>query len=348
MLIFTIVGSIYASILLMNSFEEGDEVSISYNEASSLNYKVWLFDNDFYTSEYLDEEYNFVANSIKDIEIDFDYLLNTSDYVKGTSYYTINSRIVAYQRGDVSERKIWDYEKLIKDKVITSYDRETNKIEHIDNIKIDYQEYKKLMDDYKSNYGVSLVGNLIIEIGIKNDLVYDEFNNVIDLEKREMLVTIPLTENIVNITKNEIVNNSQVLIEKGDSHINYLKLTLSVLALILGFGLCIYMGIILVKLIGIDSKYDRELKRILKTYGSIIVNVDEIKIDDDYNLMKVSKFEELLDAQQELKKPILFWNIKSNKKAMFAIKYDKDILVYNMNSKLYKDNIRKEKSDKNG
>ena len=106
LLIFTIVGTIYTTILFVDSFEDGEEIYISYNEESNLNYKVWLFDNNFYSSEYLDEDYNVVSSSIKEIEINFDYLLNVSDFVNGTSYYTINSRIIAYQRGDLSEKKL--------------------------------------------------------------------------------------------------------------------------------------------------------------------------------------------------------------------------------------------------
>lgn len=348
LLVVTVIGMIYTTTLFMASFEDGEETRLSYDESSELVYKVWLKDNKFYSSEYLDEEYNAVSSSIKEIEIDFDYLLDISDYIQGSSYYTINSKIVAYQRGDSSERKIWDYEKQIKDKVITIYDTDSNVINHKDNFVIDYQMYKKLMDDYKSNYGVSLVGNLIIEIDIKTDLDYQEFENIIDLENRKMIVTIPLTETIVNITKNDIQENSQVLVEKGDSTINYLKLILSLIAFSIGIALCIYLGIILVKLIGIDSKYNKELKKILKTYGSVIVNVDELKLDDEHTYMKVANFYELLDAQQELKKPILFCNVKPNKKAIFAIKYDNDILVYKMNSTLYVNDVKKEASDKNG
>lgn len=347
LLVFTIVGTVYSTILFIASFEDGEEITISYDEKSSLGYKVWLLDNDFYSSEYLDEQYNVVASSIKEIEIDFEYLLNTSDFVRGVSYYTINSRIVAHQRGDLSERKIWDHEKLIKDKSITVYDVDSMVIKNNDNFKINYQEYKKLMDDYKSKYAVSLTGNLIIEIDIKTDLDYEKFNNKIDLEKRRMTVTIPLTESVVNITKSEIKNNNQVLIEKNASEINYLKLCLSVLAFALGLCLCVFLGITLVKLVGIDSKFDKELKKILKTYGSVIVNVNEINFDNKKDYLMVSSFSELLDAQQELKKPILFYNVKPNRKVLFLIKYEKDVLAYEMNSNLYEANTKKEKSDKN-
>lgn len=349
LLIFTIFGVIYSSVLFINSFEEGEEVSVSYNEESILDYKIWLLDNDFYSSEYLDDSYNVISSSIDEIEIDFDYLLEFSDFVQGVSYYTINSRIIAYQSGDSSKRKVWDYEKLIKDKVITTYNTDSLLVNSTDNFKINYSEYKKLMDDYKAKYGVSLVGNLIIEIEIKTDLLYENFKNNINMDKRVMTMTVPLTESVVNITTSEIVKNEQVLVEKEKSTINYIKLTLSVCSLFLGLYLCVHLGIILVRLLGIDSKFNKDLNKILRTYGSVIVNVDGINFDDNEGQMKVSSFDELLDAQQELKKPILYWKIKSNKGlslAIFAIKNEKDMFVYRMSSILYENDLKKEISDK--
>lgn len=347
----TVIGVIYNSFLFLDSFEDGEEVSIGYNEKSNLGYKVWLRDNDFYSSDYLNEDYDAVASSIKEIEIDFDYLMEMSDYVQGVSYYTINSRIEAYQSGDLSKRKIWDYEKIIKDKVITTYNDDSKIIENKDSFKINYREYKRLMDSYKANYGVSLVGNLIIEIDIMTELSYDKFNNGINFDKRTMNITIPLTESIVKITYNDIEDNSNVLVEKGNSRINYLKLTLSLLAYGIGLYLCIYMGVLSVKLVGIDSKFNKALKKILRTYGAIIVNITEIKLGKDIQQMEVSSFEELLDAQQELKKPILYWNVKKSNKivfAMFVLKNGTEAFVYKMSSALYEVDTKKKSCDKNG
>ena len=81
LLFVTTIGVIYSSLLLMRSFEEGEEVSISYKEKSNLDYKVWLLDNEFYSSEYLDDEYNVITSSIDHIEVDFQHLLEMSDFV---------------------------------------------------------------------------------------------------------------------------------------------------------------------------------------------------------------------------------------------------------------------------
>lgn len=335
LLIVTIIGEIYAGFLFCSSFNSGNEISFYYTEDSSLKYKVWLKGNDFYSEEYLGEDYDVIASAIDMIEVDFNYDLTLSDYVKGVSYYTINSKIVAFQKGDANEKKIWDYNRLIKDKVIMVYDVDTINVNSSDNFKIDYQMYRTLMDNYKKNYGVSLIGNLIVEIDINTEFNYAKFNDSIDINNRKLTLTIPLTESVVKITKNDIENNTQNLIEKGDSYINYLKLSLSLGAFVLGFCLCVFLGITLVKLVGIDSKYNRELKRILRTYGSIIVNVKEFNIEKNKKVIYVDSFNELLDAQQELRKPILYYNVRTNKKALFVLRYDNDLLIYEMCSDLY-------------
>lgn len=340
LLIITIIGEIYAGFLFCSSFNTGDEITFSYTEDSSLNYKVWLKENDFYDEKYLGEEYDVIASAIDYIDVDFNYNLMLSDYVRGVSYYTINSRIVAFQKGDVNEKKIWDYNKIIKDKVIMTYDIDTMKIDRLDNFKIDYHMYRTLMDNYKKNYGVSLVGNLIIEIDLNSELNYEKFSDSININNRRLTLTIPLTESVVKITKSGIDSNTQQLVEKGDAHINYLKLSLSLMAFALGLYLCVFLGLTLVKLVGIDSKYIKELKKILRTYGSIIVNVKDFKLDKKNKAMYVDSFNELLDAQQELRKPILFYNVHTNKEALFILRYDNDLLIYKMCSDLY-DNKKK-------
>jgi hypothetical protein len=330
----SIVMAIYAVYLFYISINNGETKYLSYNETSNLNYKVWLKSNDFYSEKYLGENYDVVASAIDNIEINFDYLLKTSDYVQGKSYYKITSYIQAYQKADETEKKVWNYEKVIKDKTITKYDKNTLRIQDGDSFKIDYQAYRKLMDDYKSNYAVSLVGNLVVEIEIKSDLTYKDFNKKINMESRKMSVVIPLTDSIISIDKNTLEDTKELLSEKKPSTVNYLKLCLSIIGIIWELILIIILGIDLVKLLGIDSKYVKELHKILKTYDSVIVNVEAVKLDNE-NVMYVDKFEELLDAQSEFRVPILYCNVINNKEAMFVIKHDNDAFVYQMKNTLY-------------
>ena len=219
------IGIIFAaSYLFYTSFTEGEEVSIIYQEESNLNYRVLLKENDFYSDEYLTEDYNIIASAIDEIEISFDYLLTTSKKVTGKSYYTIDSKIVATQKSDDTNRKVWDYNKQISDKAITLFDEEVTKMPLSDKFEIKYEKYKKMMEEYQKKYAVLLDGNLIIEIGIKSDFKYERFNNITDLTANKLTLTIPLTESIIKIDKTIPQKTEQLLIEKYGIIINKLAI----------------------------------------------------------------------------------------------------------------------------
>lgn len=335
MFMITVVAMLWSIVTFTKSFIDGDETTFRYNENSELNYKVKLLENNFYEKDYLTEDYDLVASSIDKIEVDFKYLFGASDYFTGKYNRKINANIIAYQKGDNTKKKIWDYHEDIGTEKIGTYDKDILQLMDNDKFVIDYQKYRKLMDEYKKNYGVSLVGDLVVNVKIGANLNYGGFKDEIKIDSRSLGITVSLTDQIVNIKKDIIKDNSQTLVEKEDSTINYIKLALSVLAFVIGLILCIFMGITLVRIVGIDSKYVKELNKIFRAYGSIIVNVKNVEIDDNANIMYVTSFEELLDAQQELRKPILYCNIKKNVESLFLIKYDNDVIVYRMHSDLY-------------
>ena len=340
------IGIIFAaSYLFYTSFTEGEEVSIIYQEESNLNYRVLLKENDFYSDEYLTEDYNIIASAIDEIEISFDYLLTTSKKVTGKSYYTIDSKIVATQKSDDTNRKVWDYNKQISDKAITLFDEEVTKMPLSDKFEIKYEKYKKMMEEYQKKYAVLLDGNLIIEIGIKSDFKYERFNNITDLTANKLTLTIPLTESIIKIDKTIPQKTEQLLIEKKDAEINYIKLVGSIIDLILSFFMTIFLARTLVKIFGVDSKYEKQLNKILKTYNYLIVNVKDLDLKKEKKILYVESFEDLLDAQSELRVPILYHNVKPKKEDIFVVKYEQDILVYKMESRLYEDNSKKVKKN---
>lgn len=335
--IVTIMVTLTAVYLFCDSFTDGEEVSIIYNEDSSLNYKVLLKENDFYEGKYLGEEYNVIADAVDKINISFDYLFNTSKTITGKAYYTINSMIVAHQKSDDSNRKVWDYNQIIRDKDITLFEEPTTTMNLSDEFEIDYESYRKKMRDYQKKYAVSLEGNLIIEVGIKIDFDYNEFNSTVDLSERRLLLTIPLTESVFEIKKNVPESNGQELIEKKLSKINYLKLIGAFFEIFFSISMAVFLGKTIVKIFGFDSKYEKELNKILRTYNYIIVNVKYFDLSKYEKVLYVDSFENLLDAQSELRVPILYFNVRSKREDMFIVKYGNDLLVYKMESNLYED-----------
>lgn len=55
-----------------------------------------------------------------------------------------------------------------------------------------------------------------------------------------------------------------------------------------------------------ECKYDMVLRNILKTYDSVLIDIEKIPDLDVKNVIKISNFEKLIDAQLELRKPIFY------------------------------------------
>lgn len=335
MFFISILVTVYAVYLFFTCFKDGEEVYFNYNEDYKLNYKVNIEDSEFYDNSALGEDYKYVASAIKDIDADFSYILKSSTPVKGRTYYTITAEIIAYQKYDDNKQKVWNYKDTIRDINGVNYEEDTTQVNDFDEFKIDFQKYKKLMDDYQKNYRVNLDGELLVEIAINTNIENESTNKPIDLETRKLKITIPLTESIIQIKKDIPKDGEKTLIDKLDPTINYIRLVGSVVCFIGSIILSVFIAKIILKLIGYDSKYVVKLDKILTTYNAIIVNVKNADYDAD-NVMYVESFDELLDAQSELRIPILYQNIKTNEKCVFVLKYDNNCLVYKMESDLYK------------
>ena len=81
---------------------------------------------------------------------------------------------------------------------------------------------------------------------------------------------------------------------------------------------------------GNKSKYEVELKKILKEYDDYIVLTKEgLEIDENKTILKVSSFKELLDARNTLNKPIIYTKINSVK-SEFVVEDESVIYKYIM------------------
>ena len=73
------------------------------------------------------------------------------------------------------------------------------------------------------------------------------------------------------------------------------------------------------------TAYDRYVDKLLKSYDRLIVET-KTKFDmSNYNVTSVNSFNELLDVRDNLKLPIVYYNIIEHKKGIFYIKNNKDV-----------------------
>ena len=291
--------------LIISSIKINITSNLRYKQSSNLDYRVNLKPNDFYHQKTLGKDMQYIASLIDSINVDFIYNFSTSDTLNYKYTYSINSevQVLSSDGGNVIfSRK----EKLKNDKTISKTDSDNFNIK--ENVVIDYDKYNNMIKSFKSQYGISADSNLVVTLAVK---VMDEEGN--ELKKlsanNSMNIIIPLTEQMISIKMDyKEINNSDTFETYTDYKINNKVLFGTGVLFALGFLVSLFdLFRFLGKLTKKKTAYDKALAKILREFDRIIVESKKnIIIDESQVVIDVKSFNELLDARDNLEKPILF------------------------------------------
>ena len=214
------------------------------------------------------------------------------------------------------------------------------------NLKIsDYDYYNDLANQFKANYAVNTNSYLEVSLYVneknKKDNLYELSNS------NKASLTIPLSEQEVNINldNKEINNNKEILNNAKFIVKNKTTAVISIIFLIL---LIIHIIHIINKYIfDINtklSKYDRYINRILRGYDRIIVNTKTPPQLENYNVIKVESFKELVDVRDNTNEPIHYFVITNHQKCEFFLINNDNLYLYIV-KEIDIDGIENEKQD---
>lgn len=280
------------------------QLDVKFEEKSDIDYKVYLKKNSFFETPYLEKNKTYIASLIDYVLINYKYSFNVSDSINGTYTYYIKGTLSANKNN--SNDSYWSKDYILSEKNIKEYN-DTKKIDIESEIKIDYQLYNNLLNDFKSQYGVSMDGMLEVSLVIENMIE----NNLVDRKiskNSNISLNIPLTSLTIEvpIESSDLNNNGTLISETVQQNVLYYTIfkyagyvCISIAILLLA----LIMAIIVLKN-KYDNKYYKILKKIFKTYDNIIVNSSDLPNLDDLNVVSVTSFDELIDAHGEVRKPI--------------------------------------------
>ena len=312
------------SIIKSFSFESGK--SINYQEQSNLDYRVYLKENDFYESDYLGKNMVYVASLIDRIDIDFNYnfAIDKNTDVNFT-YEIIGNLVIADSSGN----------NIFFEKKYNLLDSVTENTDNINNyninksINIDYNYYNTLANQFRINYGIDTVSNLIVYFKIKQDNTEANEDFVLNNDS-VMSVTIPLSEKAIDIKldykevndTNQLLNNSFVIVN------NYLYITIGIISVII----TLFIAIKIIRLISYSlvkkSNYDKYIDKLLREYDRLIIETTTAPPINNRDIIKINKFQELLDARDNLKLPIKYYQVAKHQKCYFYISHENEIYLH--------------------
>lgn len=320
--------SIFLIISSLNIKTSSKVQLLSYNEKSNVDYNVYLKPNNYFVEEYLPKDKQYISSVIDYIDIFYNYNFSSSKKIDADYEYKVVATLEAKYKIDSSNSKqIWSNDYVLVENKLSSVKDEGN-ISINENVKVNYEDFNKIINSFKKDYMLSVNSDLTVKLFIKVNGKYVPADKVFNLNN-ELSVVIPMSQQTIDIKTNyeEIKNDQIVTIEKIDKIKNYYFL-------ILGISMAFIFVIILILQISkviIDDKkqslYIKELKKILHDYGDIIVEVKKAPKISKEKSSEVKSFNELVNAQIELRTPIIFSEIIKNELGLFVI-FDNDYAYY--------------------
>ncbi|CDD29207.1 putative uncharacterized protein [Clostridium sp. CAG:433] len=306
--IFLIVVLVFISIIFADrSYRLKKYESLSYKETIATSYRVYLDDDSYYNTPYLDEGMQYISNIIDYVDVTFSYINSFADSLTYNAE-TKAEAIVTIVDTDDNNKVIYKNTEVIEN---TKKDSDTSgTINKVKNFKIDYAKYNKITNEFKTKYGISAKCNLRINYYVNYTGKYKGLNNI--SRNTVMYLDIPLSEQMINITKNApAINNSSF---DGTSSNTATNTILYVLAIICDLIALVFLFKVVSNKIAVSketSKYDKFINKTLKQYDSYITEAEHETTNKE-NMVRISTFRELLDVRNNINKTIVYIRIDDN------------------------------------
>lgn len=312
-----------------NSFSKGSDVEMSYEEKAKVDYNVTLLPGNPFESGNLNAVNTYIADYIDDISTDFyyDYTLGKESDIK----YTYSVKAIMELKSDKDGTELSRREDTLVPEM-TNETKDTKVLNLKQNVNLDYNHYNNLAKQVSKNlydeHGINISGHLYLEMHINTIVTNDNFKEVIE-DSEVIKVEIPLLSTQVKAAMVNKVNNKDVYVEhEGSELISKSSLFVAISLWIVDIIFLLLVCSFIMKSTPKKTNYMRIRNSLLREHDSVIVNSKNDPNFKGYNVINCASFQELIDAQKVLGKPIIYNELVKNQKCMFIIINGNDVYRY--------------------
>lgn len=314
-LILIVISVVLAQYFTSRKIDDVVLNKLDYFDKPSIDYRVYYNENPYFEQKYIEKGNTYVSSLINHIDVDFSYYLSYSEKLAASSNYNVVATIVATDAN--SGEVVWDsYKKELLETKTTSVENGKD-YNILETVSVDYNEFNKFLNDFRNTNQMAVKAYLKVGLYIANSATNKDFKNIVSSNALE--VEIPLNEVNFKITEDAQMKSEQFKkteSRKKDKMISMIMGgVLWVVAIVLAASLALQYHNDVKK----EGAYNRKLRKILSTYDSIIVNVEKLPFVGELSVVYVTSFEELVDAQSEVRLPINFKENKAKHVARFVL-----------------------------
>lgn len=295
----------------------------SYSYKGDMSYKVYLKPNNFFTAPYLDMNKQYISSIVDYIEVDTKYNFDSSEDLD----FVYNYSIIATARGmyegsDGKKIDVWS-------KVYPITPQEQNKgtgksFSFAKTVKVDYNYYNQVLTDFRNQFGLSIDSrvDLTLQINVTGSLKGSSETTL--QEQKDMTLQIPLMVQAFRIKPDYINSGGDTIYSKVDSNTEPDILMLISGSLILLVSLVLFIKLVKSLLaVTRKSEYLLAVNKILKEYADVIAETHNMPDLSKYDIVNIKNFNDMVDIEEELHSPIIYFEIEENSKCVFLILVEK-------------------------
>ena len=314
---------IFGSKFLANSIETNVSEKLQFQETGNVKYSVCLKSNNFFDDECLDSNMTYVASLIKSIPLTFNYQLN-SNLVNTISSvdYEIVAKLV--MENDETKAKYYNKEFVLVPKTTENTTNNGTLYNLKKMVDIDYEYYNNIANEFKSENGVETISSLNVSFTVYNE------SSELSMNPNTTTISIPLSQKSISIkmqSNDTSSNNKQQLTKYAFTLSNIVYLSFGLVSIILSIYFIIKAIRLYSKTFVKKTKYDKYLAKILREYDRLIVETSSLPNFNDYNIIKINKFTELLDVRDNLHLPIMYYTVVAHQKCHLYILKDNNLYL---------------------
>lgn len=287
---------------LINGINFASIKEVSFSETGTLDYSVQLKENDYFQETYLPSGRQYIAGLIKYVDVMFNYSFkgnNDFDYMHS---YSITATLIAHEK-DKPDQILYEKDYVLKDK--QAFDNK-NPFVINENIRIDYDYYNQIINNFKSDYALSLDSYLKVSLNIDWNVQDEVFEKRVG-KSDSLDLKIPLSQQTIKVAMDTDGLNKSTIVQ-SEPRIELMN-TIYLILFWVFVGCDIFTTLAIVRLYVSErkrkGKFNLELEKIQRQYDRAIVETNILPMFDESNIIDVKTFEELLDARENVEKPIL-------------------------------------------
>ena len=307
-MVVSIVIFLIAIVFLLNNSNKSNTPIVEFsNQNSNIDYKVKIFKNDFIKSDYMEKNKTYITDLVDDIEASYDYTLHDNKKFDSTYKYNITYKITVNHNS--TGKELWTEEaELVSNKDVTP---EKNTISIKDSTTINYDMINEKVKQFKLNYNIPIDASLDINL------------NVIDTSLNKVIASTGL-HTALNTEIIEINQNNQNSLQTDINAETSKKISpITIISTIIAIVSLLYFALQLIRTINYNisqkSYYEKAINKILKNYGDIVAELVNPVDLSNLNVIDVKNFDQMLDVEEELRIPIMFYETIKNSEGEFVI-----------------------------